>query len=339
MDPLLTIQRDILRFREIVSQIASSAVANGDERETVSQLLTLMQKYSASYDTFIEMANMLIKNAETIFPFLLIHTRDELLTILSESRAGGQLYEQGLKGIIKRKFKPLNSVETVYILFFELFCTSCIMIEGKVNTLDDSALNMQAKEIKTVIANLRQVFSNVAATELTIDKTISMIKSVDENITLSEKDIEDILSGRGRLTLCTTDNTLEARQNAENEKIEYVVQNHLLTFFTRIGIDVNIEVAANPSMLSSLRNYDINFVEDKERNIYIIDYNSFRSLSDFTFEQLIALSPFCRYFTKAINCGKNEEIAEGTFAKVKAYNATGKIQNYTLPEPIKLGNN
>lgn len=335
MDSLLTSQQDMLHFRECLHQITSHQA----DEDTASHVLSLMRKYSASFDSITQMADLLIQNAKSTLPFLLTHSKDQLLTVLSESRAGGSLFEQGLKGIVNRKFHPLNHVETAFVLFLELFCTSCITCANiQKSSSESSALAMQAREMKTTIANLRTVFSNMAASELTIDKAISMIQSIDENISPSNKDSEDILSGKGRLTLCTTEDSPEARLNAQQEHIEYTIKNNKLTFSTRMGVDVNIEVDATPKMSSLLHGYGIKFVENKETKKYIIDYRQFKSPEDFTFAQLIALSPIRNYFPKAIKCCETESVPDGTFAKVKAYDRSGKIQTYTLPEPVKPNN-
>lgn len=335
MDSLLISQQDMQHFRECIHQITTHQA----DEEIISRMLLLMRKYSASFDTITQMASLLIQDAKTIFPALLVHTNDQLLAVLSESRAGSSLYEQGLKGIIKRKYQYLNPVETAFVLFLELFCTRCITPVGtQKDSTGGAALSMQAHEIKTTITNLRTIFSNIAESELTIDKAVSMIQSIAENLTPSEKDIEDIFAGKGRLTLCTTKDSPEARQNALQENIGFTIKNGQLTFTMRLGVDVNMEVEATHESSSVLQRYNISFVENKETKKYIIDYQQFKSPEDFTFEQLIALSPTRRYFPKAINCPENKTVPEGTFAKVRAYSRTGKIQTYTLPEPVKLNN-
>ena len=332
----LIIQHETLRFRELVSTIKTDTIPD-DERTTVaSHLLELMAKYNASNQIFYKMVNLLMENTETIFPFLVLYSNDELLKVLSGSRAGKPMFEHGLKGILKRKFENLNQVETIFILYLEYYCNCCLSrltgqkADGKISKTTD-----RIDELKTLIAGIRGTFEKVSDSELTIDKATRMIQSICEDITNTDKDIEDILTGKGRLTLCTTKDSREARNSAELEKMEYIVKNGELIFYMRIGIDVNMEVEATPKMLSLLRKYNIEFVENNETTKYVLDFHKYKNPADFTFEQMMSLKPSRNYFPKAINCNEKTVIPEGTFAKVVAYDGSGRMQTYRLPLPVR----
>lgn len=334
MDPTLSIQHEFLLFKEIVNKIASAECTEDGGYETASQLYLLMRKHSASYDIINQMAGIIIKEAESLFPFLIINSNDELLKVLSESRAGRKLYDTGLKGLLKRKFSFFNEVELAYILFLELYNKYSSLIINDMDKNREIAIELN-NDIQTLVSGLRKTFDMVADTELTIDTALQMVKSICNDLSFTENDVNDIISGKGRLTLCTTKDSAEARLNAKNENIEYIIKDGSLTFSMRIGIDVNMEVEASPKMAATLRKHNIDFVLNEKTSHYIIDYTHFKSPEDFTFGQMIDLSPTRNYFPKAINIKTNKEIPINTFARIKTYNSSGQLQTYKLPEAIK----
>lgn len=336
MQSSLITHHETHRFREIISGIKAGTLAEDEKGGIATQLLALMGKYSASYPVFDKMASLLVENAETIFPFIVFYSNDELLKVLSESRAGKSLSDRGIKGILKRRFTHFNPTETLFILFLEYYCNCCVSTLGN-NKTDKKlpAWKNRIDEIQILITNIRSTFETVASSELTIDKAVRMIQSICEDISNTDKDIQDILSGKGRFTLCTTRDSEEARYSAGIEEMEYITQDGQLIFSMRIGIDVNMEVEATPKMCSLLRKYAIDFVENKETSKYVLDFQQYKSPADFTFEQMINLKPCRNYFPKAIHCDEKTVVPEGTFAQVVAYDSSGKIQTYIIPPPIR----
>lgn len=337
MDTIISMQSDLLKFRELTSGISPGETVCEQSQEISSKVLQLIRKYSAS-ESLAAMVELLICHAERLFPFLILNTKDELLLILSESRGGHLLKEEGLKGFLKRKFEYLNSVETAYILYLELFCKYCVSqshVYRKTEKQDAESIIAQAAQIGELITGLRLVFDNVANSELTIDKVVRMVQSLCGGVTLTKKEIDDILSGKGRLTLCTTPDSMEARESAKMENIEYVLKDGQITFSMRIGIDVNMEVEATPRMASLLRSYNIQFVEKTETCKYVIDYQQYKIPADFTFGQMLKLLPKRNYFAKAIKYREGDHIDDNTFAKIKAYDSSGKINTYRFPPPVR----